>query len=171
MGIFLTILAFLLVLIGVIGSLVPGLPGPPLSYVGLLCASFAPHSNLGTKALIIWAVITIVVSVADYFLPAVMARRFGGSRAGAVGATVGALVGCFVFPPIGLLLGPFVGAIIGELLHDNRNRSKAFVVGIGSFLAFIVGTGLKLAASLGMLIHLTADTWPAVHQWVTHLLT
>jgi len=94
-----------------------------------------------------------------------MTRRFGGSRSGAIGATVGVFAGFFLFPPVGIILGPFVGAVLGELLNDRGDVPKAFLVGFGSFLAFVVGTGVKLAASVGMLIHVTADTYPALRDW------
>lgn len=108
---------------------------------------------------------TVAVSVADYFLPAWMTRRFGGSRAGAIGATVGVFAGFFLFPPVGIFLGPFLGAVLGELLNDRSDVPKAFLIGFGSFLSFIVGTGIKIAASAGMLIHVAADTWPALRGW------
>ena len=117
----------------------------------------------------IWLAITVAVSVADYFLPAWMTRRFGGSRAGAIGATVGVFAGFFIFPPIGIILGPFVGAVAGELLNDRGDFPKAILVGFGSFLSFVVGTGLKVVAAVGMLIHVTADTYPAVRDWFATL--
>ena len=111
----------------------------------------------------------MAVSVADYFLPAWMTRRFGGSRSGAIGATVGVFAGFFFFPPVGIILGPFFGAVLGELLNDRRDAGKAFLVGIGSFLSFVVGTGIKLAAAIGMFVHVTADTYPAVRDWFATL--
>ena len=64
-----------------------------------------------------------------------------------------------------IILGPFAGAVLGELLNDRSDVPKAFLVGFGSFLAFVVGTGVKLAASAGMLIHVAADTYPALRDW------
>ena len=94
----------------------------------------------------------VAVTWADSVLPGGMPKRFGGSRAGAIGATIGAVAGIFIFPPIGILLGPFVGAVIGELFHDSNDTAHAVQVGIGSFLAFIVGAGLKLFFSVGMFV-------------------
>ena len=89
--------------------------------------------------------------------------------AGGIGATVGVFAGFFIFPPIGIILGPFVGAVAGELLNDRGDFPKAILVGFGSFLSFIVGTGLKVVAAVGMLIHVTADTYPAVRDWFATL--
>lgn len=166
MDVALSIIAFLLSILGIVGCIVPALPGVVLSYAGLLCAYFTSYSHMGASALWLWLAVTVAVSVADYFLPAWMTRRFGGSRSGAIGATAGVFIGFFIFPPLGIILGPFFGAVLGELLNDRGDIPKAFLVGFGSFLSFIVGTGLKLAASVGMLIHITADTYPAFRDWV-----
>ena len=103
MDIALSVLAFLFTIVGIIGCIVPALPGVVLSYAGLLCAYFTSYSHMSASALWIWLAITVAVSVADYFLPAWMTRRFGGSRAGAIGATVGVFAGFFIFPPIGII--------------------------------------------------------------------
>ncbi len=167
MDILLSTSAILLAILGIAGCIVPALPGTILSYGGLLCAYFASYSQMGAAALWIWLAICIVVSVADYFLPAWMTKRFGGSRAGSIGATVGIFVGFFLLPPIGIILGPFLGAVVGELFNDRNDFAKALVVGCGSFLSFIVGTGIKLIASIGIFIHILADTWPALRNWLT----
>lgn len=167
MDILLSTSAILLAILGIAGCIVPALPGTILSYGGLLCAYFASYSQMGAAALWIWFAICIAVSVADYFLPAWMTKRFGGSRAGSIGATVGIFVGFFLLPPIGIILGPFLGAVVGELFNDRNDFAKALVVGCGSFLSFIVGTGIKLIASIGIFIHILADTWPALRNWLT----
>ena len=147
MDITLSIAAFALSILGIIGCIVPALPGVALSYAGLLCAWFTSYSQMTSGAIWLWLAVTVAVSAADYFLPAWMTRRFGGSRSGAIGATAGVFAG------------------LGELLNDRSDVPKAFLVGFGSFLAFVVGTGVKLAASAGMLIHVAADTYPALRDW------
>ena len=147
MDVFLSITAFLCCLVGIVGCIVPVLPGPVLSYAGL------------------WAGLTAAVTAADYFLPGYMAKLFGGTRAGMVGATVGMIAGLFVGGLIGIVVGPFVGAVVGELLNDRERIGQALVVGVGSFLSFLVGTGIKLVAAVGMLTFVVADTWPALRAW------
>ncbi len=169
MDLLLALLAFLLSITGIVGCIVPVVPGVVLSYAGLLCSWGASYSQIPASTLWLWLALTLAVSVADYFLPGWMTRRFGGSRAGAIGATIGVFAGFLFFPPIGIILGPFCGAVIGELFHDRTNPGNALLVGIGSFLAFFVGTGLKLIASIYMLVLVCLDIGPALKEWVSEL--
>lgn len=165
MDILLACLAFLLSIVGIIGCILPALPGTIFSYGALLCAYATSYSQLSPSTLWIWAAVSAAVILADYVLPAWFTRRFGGSRAGAMGATIGVFAGLFLAPPIGLILGPFVGAVVGELLHNGEDKEKAVKVGVGSFLSFIVGTGLKLICSIWMFYLLVADTWTPLKTW------
>lgn len=165
MDIFLSIVAFLCCLVGIIGCIVPVLPGPVLSYAGLFCAYLCSYSTLTPATMWLWAGLTAAVTTVDYFLPGYMAKLFGGTRAGMIGATVGLIAGLLMGGLLGILLGPFMGAVLGELMHDRAEVGRAFVVGIGSFLSFLVGTGIKLVASIGMLTFVIADTWPALRTW------
>ncbi len=169
MDVLLAILALVLSVLGVAGCIIPVLPGVVLSYAGLLCSWGASYSQLSGQTLWLWLALTAAVSAADYFLPAWMTRRFGGSRAGAVGATIGVFAGFFLFPPFGIVLGPFAGAVIGELLHDSTDSARAFRSGFGSFMAFIVGTGLKLIVCLYMLVLVIADMWAPFKEWMSGL--
>ena len=154
MNIFLASLAFLCSVIGLIGCIVPVLPD---------------YADISLSTLLIWGVVTVIVTVADFYLPAWMTRRFGGTRAGAVGATVGVFAGLFLFPPFGILLGPFFGAVLGELTRDKKNSNQAFRSGFGSFLAFIVGTGLKLIVGVWMFALVIGCCYPPVKAWVMGL--
>ncbi|MDR1840162.1 MAG: DUF456 domain-containing protein [Treponema sp.] len=153
MEIVLVILAFVLLVAGILGAFLPMLPGPPLSFIGLLLMKWSGYGNFSPAFLWVWAGITVAVTVMDYFLPSVMAKRFGGSRAAAVGSFLGLLAGIFLFPPWGMIIGPFLGAFAGELVHNRTNGGKALKVAFGAFLAFIVGTGAKLIASSIMLFY------------------
>lgn len=166
----LSIGALLCAILGIVGCIVPVIPGTIFSYAGLLCAYYTSYSQITPLALWVWLAIALFVTLADYILPAWMTKRVGGSRAGAIGATVGVFAGFIILPPfIGLILGPFIGAVAGELLNDKNNFEKALRVGFGSFLSFIVGTGIKLITACGILIHIAADTIPTVKNWAGNL--
>lgn len=169
MDVFLSILAVVLGIVGIIGCVIPILPGVILSFAGLLCSFFTSGSQLSSTIMWIWLALTLVVSVVDYFLPAYMTKIFGGSRASAVGATIGLVAGLF-FTPIGMILGTFLGAVIGELLNNPDNIGRALKAGAGSFLSFIVGTGIKLTASIGMLFYIFRDIFPSFAAWLAGLL-
>jgi len=148
-----TILAFLCLIVGLIGSVVPVLPGPPLSYVGLLLLQWSGYGGFSSGFLWLWAAITVVVSIIDYFLPVLMTQQFGGSRSATIGSILGLIVGLFFIPPIGMIIGPFLGALAGEIIHNRTDSAKAFRVALGAFLAFIFGTGLKLIVTAIMMFY------------------
>jgi len=153
MHIVLIILAFALLLIGLSGAVIPVLPGPPLSYVGLLLMQWSGYADFSIAFLLFWAVITAAVTIMDYFLPPLMVRWSGGSRAASVGSFIGTLAGIFIFPPWGFIIGPFLGALLGETINRRAIDGKAFKSATGAFLAFIVGSGAKLIASLIMIYY------------------
>ena len=137
------ILAAVLLILGIIGCIVPMLPGPPLAWAGLLLAFFSSYTEYGLITLLITGTIAVVVTVLDTFLPALMTKKTNGSKAASRGATIGIIVGLFM-GPFGVIFGPFCGALIGELIHNSEDFSKALKVAWGSFLGFLCGTGLKL---------------------------
>ena len=147
MGILLVILAFALLLVGVLGAVIPILPGPPLSYLGLLLMQWSGYGGFSPVFLWVWAGITAAVTVMDYFLPSLLTKWYGGSRSASIGSFLGLLIGIFFFSPWGMLLGPFFGAFVGELIHNRANGINALKVALGAFLAFIVGSGAKLVVS------------------------
>ena len=151
MEILLVILAFVLLAAGILGVILPILPGPTLSFAGLLVLRFSGYGKFSTVFLVIWALIAIFVTVMDYILPSIMTKRFGGSRAASIGAFLGLLVGVFFFAPWGLIIGPFLGALAGELIFQRSTCAKALKAALGAFLAFIVGSGIKLTACSLML--------------------
>ena len=144
MDVFLLIVAIVLVLAGIIGSVLPVIQGPPLSFIGLLLLHFSNYASYSTPFLVIMGFIATGITALDYFIPALGTKQFGGTKTGRNGALIGVIAGIFIFPPIGIILGPFVGAFLGELIHDGNDYKKAFKSGIGSFLGFLLGTGLKL---------------------------
>lgn len=159
MDIVLYIFALILSVVGIVGAVVPVLPGPILSYVALLIGYFCREDVVTREWLFIWLVIVVVVSVVDYLLPLWLTRRFGGSKRASWGATIGLFVGFVFFPPVGIVLCPFFGAVIGELMNDRNDVEKAFRVGLASFAAFIFGTGIKLIVGLWIFFQLITPLW------------
>lgn len=145
MDIALVIGGLLLILVGFIGSALPVIPGPPLSWLGYLLLRWtgyvANNENYDT-ALWIMLFFVILVTVLDYVVPVWGTRKWGGSKAGMIGATVGLIAGLFL-GPLGIVLGPFAGAFIGELVSGKKER-EALRAGWGSFLGFLLGVGMKL---------------------------
>lgn len=135
----------ILMLAGILGCLLPFIPGPPLSFLGLLFLQLRETAPFTTQFLIVWAVIVIVITALDYLVPIYGTKRFGGTKYGLWGCTIGLIAG-FWFGPVGIIAGPFLGALLGEWL-GNRNSDQAFKAAIGSFVGFLVGTVLKLIAS------------------------
>lgn len=147
----LIIFAVVLAIVGIIGSIVPGLPGPPLSWVGMLLVYLANKAGavedpMSTTILLIWLGITVIVSILDYIIPSSMTRMAGGHKAASTGALIGLFVGMFL-TPVGVVMGALLGAFIGELMVNDKGVWAAFKAGAGAFLGFILGTGLKLVCS------------------------
>jgi uncharacterized protein YqgC (DUF456 family) len=143
MDMLLLLLGGVFVFIGFLGCILPILPGLPIAWLGLLLTHFTHFAQFSTKFLVITAVITLIVSVLDYFLPAWFTQKFGGTKAGKWGAMIGTFAGIFL-GPMGIFLGPLVGALLGEMIVDPNNVTKAIRVAMGTFVAFLLGTGLKL---------------------------
>ena len=144
---FLLILGLLLVLVGIIGSLLPVLPGVPFSWVGLLLLYFCPQIAPNYWLLGITLAVAIVITVLDYIIPAKGTKYFGGSKHGIWGTNIGLIIGLF-FLPFGFLIGAFLGAFVGELIYNSNEGKRAFRAATGSFLGFLAGTFLKILVSL-----------------------
>ena len=147
------VIALIMGVIGLLGVIVPVLPGTILSFAGLLCAYFIDGSTIRETQLVIWGVVSVVAIVLDYVLPGYFSKLFGGTKAGITGATVGTFVG-LIFGVPGIILGPFFGAVLGEMLGSKVEFMQALKVGLGSMLSFLVGTGIKLIAGIYMLYYI-----------------
>lgn len=147
---FLEILALLFIVVGVLGSILPALPGPPICYVGMLLVHWSTGA-FDNNTLLTWGVIVVIVTILDNLLPIWFTKKFGGSKRAAWGATIGVIAGLFL-GPVGILLGPFLGALIGELSLDSKDSTRAFRAALGSFAAFIFGVGLKLVCCAAIAI-------------------
>lgn len=140
----------LCLLLGLAGSVLPILPGPPLAYVGLLLQQFRSDAPFTSKFLWVWAAVTLAVVVLEYVIPVYGTKRYGGSKYGVWGCTIGLVAG-FWLGPIGIILGPFIGALIGEMIYANDSHT-ALRAAFGSFIGFLAGTVLKLIAC-GVMIY------------------
>lgn len=157
MDIFLLILAFACLLIGILGCILPGLPGTPIAYAALWIAQATDRVDFSWQLLLIWGIVTIVVSALDYIVPAWGTKRFGGTKWGVWGSTLGVIVGLF-FGAVGVIVGPLLGAILGELLGGKDTRA-ALKAGWGSFVGILFGTVAKLICCGLMTLHLIQAIW------------
>lgn len=146
MDIVLYILSVICLIAGFIGCFVPVIPGPPLSYVGILLLHFTDKEPFSITYLLVLLVVVTVVQILDYIVPSFGSKMMGGSRWGSRGCLAGTIIGMF-FLPFGIILGPFLGAVIGELI-GGKDFGKALISGLGSFIGFLSSTLLKLAISI-----------------------
>ena len=139
-------IGIIFIIIGLLGCILPIIPGPPISFIGLLLLHFTGFSDFTSNFLLLMGTVAVVVTIIDYIVPIWGTKKFGGSKAGVWGATLGLVVGIFFFPPIGIIIGPLAGAIVAEVTR-GKEFSKSFRAGIGSLFGFLLGTGIKLIAS------------------------
>jgi len=167
----LVILGALCILLGFAGSLLPGLPGPPLSYLGLLLIHWTRFAEYSAGLLLILAIVVIITAVLDYVVPIWGTKKFGGTRAGIRGSTIGLIAGMILLPMLGIVLGPFgligilggpfLGAWIGEK-YAGQNSDKALRSAFGSFIGFLAGTMMKIVVSIILAFYFFRSVWQAV---------
>lgn len=155
MDIFLIILAFIVLLMAIIGSVIPALPGVPLAYLSLWLGRWSGYTPFSDTFMWIMAGVTLLVFLADYFLPPLILKKAGGSKAATWGSIIGMVVG-ILFTPIGMLLGMLLGAFIGELWYSRKTGGEALRAAVAAFIGFLVGTGLKLLLCFYILYKLIA---------------
>lgn len=139
--------------IGILGSFLPVLPGPPISWVGLLLLYLTKAVPDDWWVLGITAAIALLVFALDYIIPAIGTKKFGGSKTGMAGTVIGLLVAIF-FPILGIfgiIIWPFIGALIGELINKSDQKT-AMKAAFGSFIGFLTGTFLKFVLALSYLV-------------------
>jgi uncharacterized protein len=158
----LLVLGFCCVLFGLVGSVLPALPGLPISWCGFLCLHFTNGYNKNYWLLGILLLVTVTISVLDYIIPAKGTKKFGGSKYGIWGTNIGLIVGIIAPVPFGFIIGPFVGAFIGELLYDKEDKKRALKAAFGSFLGFLAGTFMKVFASL---LFIGIFIWQVMQNW------
>lgn len=162
MDIFFTIIGFAFILLGLVGSILPILPGPPLSWIGLLFLFMTDAVPNDTSFLIITLIVALLIFALDYIIPAIGTKRFGGSRSGMIGTTLGLIIGLIAPIPFGIIIGPFVGAYLGEI--SNKADSKtALRAAFGSFLGFVTGTFLKFIVAVVYMGFFISTFWEFKH--------
>lgn len=129
------VVSAVLLVAGLIGCFLPIIPGPPLSWLGLLIMQLKNDPPFSTQFLVIWAVITVAVTILDYVIPPYGTKKFGGTKWGVWGSTIGLIVGLF-FAPFGIILGPLIGAYVGEIM-GGRSAKDSIRPAIGSFIGFL----------------------------------
>lgn len=153
------IIGAILILLGLVGCILPVLPGPPLSFIGLLLLALINHFSppLTPTLITVMALTTLAVTVAEYILPLVSAKRYGASKWGIWGSMVGMTIGIF-FSPFGVLLGAFIGAVAVEWLIQKDKR-QALKAGWGVFIGTLMGTVLKVGVSGMMAYYFIRGVW------------
>lgn len=140
----LIILGIIALVVGLLGCILPMLPGPPLSYIGVLLLHFTDRAQFSAWELIVGGIIVVVVLVLDYITPMLGAKYSGAGHWANWGSLIGTIVGLF-FLPLGLIVGPFLGAVLGAV-RDGSDKHNALKAGIGAVIGFFVGTVLKFVA-------------------------
>ena len=152
LNIILIVFAVVCLLAGLAGAVIPGLPGPPLSWVGLMLLSCSDAAQCFTGCLVTMAVAAVVITVLDYVIPSISTKRFGGGKASVWGCNIGLVVAILGLPfgpqgIIGLIFWPFVGAFVGELI-DKKPADEALRAAFGSVLGFLSGTLVKVVYAI-----------------------
>ena len=156
------LIAAVMIVIGLLGAVLPALPGLPLVFAGMLVAAWADgFSNVPVWVLVLLGVLTLLSLAIDFWATALGAKRVGASRKAIMGAMLGTLGGLFL-GPVGLILGPFAGALAGELLH-RRSLNRAHIgdaakIGFGTWMGILFGVVLKLGLAFTMLA-IFATAW------------
>ncbi|TCP21913.1 hypothetical protein EV195_11526 [Tenacibaculum skagerrakense] len=159
MDILLTLAGLIFVCLGIIGSFLPILPGPITSWVGLFLLHLTKAIPQNWTFLGITLFIAILIFVLDYFIPAMGAKRFGGTKYGAYGTTIGLIIGLFSPIPFGILVGAFSGAFVGELLYDSKDTNRALKASIGAFIGFLASTSIKFSIASVYFILFIGKVW------------
>ncbi|MFC2133606.1 DUF456 domain-containing protein [Bacteroidota bacterium] len=157
MDILVLIIGFLLTVAGVIGCIIPALPGPPFNLVALILLQISFPDTFRGNMLIIFTSLTLIVTGLDYVLPLIGAEKFGVSKYGVIGSFTGMIVGLF-FTPVGMILGLILGAVIGELAAGKK-ETEALKAGVISFMLGIFMMLLKFSLSVVMTYYFLQEVY------------
>ena len=145
MNIALIIIGLILAIAGMVGCILPIIPGPMLSFSALLLLSWIKSWQVFSQTfLIVMGILTALLLLLDYVAPALGAKKYGASKRGLWGSAIGMIIGIFFIPPWGMIVGAFIGALVGELAAGKSGR-KALRAGWGILIGNVLVIGLKLA--------------------------
>lgn len=164
MDVALLIIGFACMILGILGSFLPVLPGPGLSWLGILLLYLTNAVPVNYWILSITLLIAVVITVLDYVIPAQGTKHFGGSSYGIWGTNIGLVVGIFVPVPFGFIIGPFVGAFVGELIYNSTDHKRALKAATGSFIGFLVSGFVQFVVGVGFLGLFVWVAWK--HFWL-----
>jgi hypothetical protein len=159
MDIFLLLLGFVFVCLGIIGSFLPVLPGPLSSWVGLLLLHSTNIVPMDWTFLGVTLAIALLIWILDYFIPAMGTKRFGGTKYGVYGTTIGLLIGLFSPVPFGMLIGAFLGAFIGEMIYDSKDTNRALKASFGAFFGFLASATIKFSIAAVYFVLFLIQFW------------
>lgn len=148
----------ILMLVGILGSFLPVLPGVPVSWLGLLVLHLAPSVPMNYWFLGITFIVAALIYALNWIIPAIGTKRFGGSRSGMIGATIGMVVGIIAPVPFGIIIGPFIGAFIGEVINKSDRRS-ALKAAFGSFIGFLASSFMEFIVAFGFMLLFVWKVW------------
>ncbi len=157
------IIGIILLVIGIIGCIIPALPGPPIAYISLILLQFAESSPFTWTFMLAWLFIVIAVTLLDFYVPIWGTKKFGGSKYGTYGSIFGLIIGLFI-PPWGIIVGPFLGAYSGELIGGKHNK-EALRAGFGAFVGFVAGTLMKFIITLLIGYYFFVESWGIIATW------
>ena len=158
MDILLLSIGAILMVVGILGSFLPVLPGVPVSWLGLLLIFLTPSVPMDYWFLGITFFVAVLIYGLNWIIPAMGTKRFGGSRSGMIGATIGLVVGLIAPIPFGVLIGPFIGAFVGEIINKSDRRS-ALKAAFGSFIGFLASSFMEFIVAFGFLILFVWKVW------------
>ncbi len=147
MDIFLIILGAILSFIGIVGCIIPGLPGPPFNFLAMLCL-LKIDDSISSAFIIFWLIVTILVTILDYFIPVLFAKKYGATKLGIVFGICAMLIGMF-FSPVGMIAGLIIGSIVGDVVA-GKDINGAIRSGLGGAVGTLLTIGLKIFVSVWM---------------------
>lgn len=159
MDLLIIVLASLFILLGIIGSFIPIIPGPLTSWSGLLILSFSSSITISPFFLVLSFIIALFIFIIDNIISILGAKKFGGGKGSVIGSSIGLILGIIFLGPFGLLFGPFTGAFLGELYMNQDNKKGALKAAIGALLGFITGVSLKFMISLAFCFYFLKSLW------------